>query len=145
MASMAQIEKFLKDKKIALVGASANPNKLSHNMVKELMDKGYEVYPVNPKGGELHGIKVYESIADLPSNVDSVYILTNKSRVKEIFAECIKYKKRNIWIYQSVEIDIEIPIEINLIMGYCIIMFINPKGPHLIHKFFSKILSKYPK
>lgn len=145
MASIIQIENFLKNKKIAVAGASINPNKLSNNIVKELIDKGYQVYPVNPKGGEIHSRKVYHNISELPTDVESVYILTNKSRAKDILTESINNNKKNIWIHQSIDIDYNVSSEINLIMGYCIIMFINAKGPHMIHKFFSKITGKYPK
>ena len=44
------IKKVLEDSKsIALVGASPNKERDSHKVMKYLLEKGYEVFPVNPK------------------------------------------------------------------------------------------------
>ncbi len=145
MTSIHQIEKFLADRKVAVVGASANKDKLGNSVIKELSNKGYTVYPVNPKGGEILGHKVYTSIAELPDDVNSIYILLNKSKVQELVNTCIKYNKRNIWVFQKMQIELAEPSLFNLICGHCIIMYINPSGMHNVHKFFLKLFNKYPK
>ena len=63
---------FLKVKRIALVGASAKPERPSHRVMQFLLDEGYEVLPINPvlAGQNLLGQTVYASLADLPTSVD---------------------------------------------------------------------------
>ena len=51
---------------IAIVGASSDPHKFGNKAVKAYLKQGYEVYPVNPKGGEIAGCQVYPSVADVP-------------------------------------------------------------------------------
>ena len=51
---------------IAIVGASSDPSKFGHKAVKAYLRQGYDVYPVNPKGGEIAGCQVYTSLADVP-------------------------------------------------------------------------------
>ncbi|MFL5136724.1 MAG: CoA-binding protein, partial [Microvirga sp.] len=55
-------------KTIALVGASSNPARPSWIVTKYLLERGYDVIPINPglAGGELLGKPVYASLKDVP-------------------------------------------------------------------------------
>jgi predicted CoA-binding protein len=59
-----------KTDKIAVIGASSNPEKYGHIVAKDLIDKGYSVCLVNPKGGELFGLKVYKILMDIAEVID---------------------------------------------------------------------------
>ena len=66
------LQRMLSPKSIAIVGVSSDFNKLNGRTLKFLLDKGYAgtIYPVNPKYGEIAGIKSYASVADLPEPAD---------------------------------------------------------------------------
>ncbi len=51
---------------VAILGASADRSKFGNKSVRAHLAQGYEVFPVNPKGGEIEGLKVYTSIDDVP-------------------------------------------------------------------------------
>ena len=53
-------------KTVAVVGASADPTKFGNRSLLAHQACGYEVYPINPKGGEIEGAVVYRSILDAP-------------------------------------------------------------------------------
>lgn len=55
---------------VAIVGASSDRSKFGNKAVRAHQKQGYEVYPVNPKGGQIEGLPVYASLDDLP--VDSL-------------------------------------------------------------------------
>jgi len=57
---------------VAVVGASADRSKFSNKAVRAYASQGWKVYPVNPKGGRIEGIEVYESTDDIPEPVDRV-------------------------------------------------------------------------
>jgi predicted CoA-binding protein len=62
---------------VAILGASSNRSKYGNKSIRAHLQKGYEVYPVNPKGGEIEGLKSYPSLADVPVehlNRISVYL-----------------------------------------------------------------------
>ncbi|MDI7860984.1 CoA-binding protein [Rhizobiaceae bacterium n13] len=61
-------------KTIALLGASLNPARPSHGVMRFLLQRGYHVIPVNPgqAGKQIHGQKVYARLADIPEPVDMV-------------------------------------------------------------------------
>ncbi len=75
---------------VAIIGASASPAKLSYTVVRNLINHGYlgAVYPVNPKGGEILGHRVYASILDVPDPVDLAVIMLNAVIVPAALEQC---------------------------------------------------------
>lgn len=63
-------------KSIAILGASNNPSKFGNKAVRAFLQRGYEVYPVNPKETEIEGLPAFKSIADVPvrPHLISVYL-----------------------------------------------------------------------
>ena len=62
---------------VAILGASADRLKFGNKSVRAHVKQGYEVYPVNPRGGQIEGLKVYHSLAEVPVkhlNRISVYL-----------------------------------------------------------------------
>lgn len=59
-------------KTVAVVGASADRSKYSNKSIRAHVRQGWEVFPVNPKGGEIEGLKVYASLAEIPKAIDRV-------------------------------------------------------------------------
>ena len=59
-------------KTVAVIGASADRGKFSNKSVRAHLSTGWEVYPVNPRGGEIEGLPVFASIEDIPVKVDRV-------------------------------------------------------------------------
>jgi uncharacterized protein len=63
---------------VAILGASADRSKFGNKAVRAFLARGYTVYPVNPKGGEVEGLSVYKSLAEIPAEVKldriSVYL-----------------------------------------------------------------------
>jgi len=57
---------------VAVVGASADRSKYSNKSVRAHVAQGWTVYPVNPKGGEIEGLKAYASLAEVPKPLDRV-------------------------------------------------------------------------
>jgi predicted CoA-binding protein len=63
---------------VAILGASADRSKFGNKAVRAFVAKGYDVYPVNPKGGDVEGLSMYKSLAEIPAEVKldriSVYL-----------------------------------------------------------------------
>jgi predicted CoA-binding protein len=51
---------------VAIIGASRDREKFGNKSVRAHLKAGYEVYPVNPRGGEIEGLPVYPSLSDVP-------------------------------------------------------------------------------
>ena len=57
---------------VVVLGASANPQRIAYQAVTRLRERGHNVLPVNPKGGEIQGIAVLASLAEIKSDIDTV-------------------------------------------------------------------------
>ena len=86
-------------KRIALVGASARPERPSHRVMQFLLDEGYEVLPVNPglAGQGLLGQTVYASLADLPTSVDMADIFRDAASLPEATKDVVAAGIPAIW------------------------------------------------
>ena len=64
---------------VAVIGASSDRSKFSNKAVRAYLAQGWDVYPVNPKGGEIEGLKVYPSIEEIPVKIDRVTMYLSPS------------------------------------------------------------------
>ena len=78
-------------RRIALVGASANPARPSHGVMRFLLNAGYDVVPVNPglAGQTLLGQKVAASLADIDGDIDMIDIFRRPEHVPAIVNEAL--------------------------------------------------------
>lgn len=81
---------------IAMVGASPNPARPSYFAMKYLLDKGFNIIPVNPgqTGKDILGQTVYARVSDLPAPVDMIDIFRNSEAAGPITDEAIAEKDR---------------------------------------------------
>lgn len=94
-------------KTIALVGASDDRNRPSYGVMKFLMSKGYEVYPINPRmaGQSILGRTVYGTMEDIPVPVDMVDVFRRPEALPEITDEAIKAKAKVLWFQLGLRDD----------------------------------------
>ena len=61
---------------VAIIGASADRNKFGNKAVRAFLQRGWTVYPVNPKETQIEGLPAFKSIGDVPARpkVVSVYL-----------------------------------------------------------------------
>ena len=78
------------NEKVAVLGASPKPERYSNKAVALLKQHGHTVYPVNPRGGEINGLKCYKSLAEVPQPIDTVTVYlspeVSSERAEEIIA-----------------------------------------------------------
>lgn len=95
-------------KTIALVGASANPERPSWQVMSFMQDEGYRVIPVNPglAGQQLLGETVYASLDDIPELFDMVDIFRLPEAAGAVVDEAIGIAKergiKTIWMQLGV-------------------------------------------
>ncbi len=79
-------------KRIALIGASADPAKTTSRPQRFLRKHGFtgEILPVNPSRSEILGEMAYKDLASIPGEIDHAYILLNGAAAVAALAECGK-------------------------------------------------------
>ena len=82
---MGAIETLFRPRSVAVVGASADPSKLTGRPVDYLKRHGFagEIYPINPRYQDIGGLKCYRDVRALPAPPDVGLILVGSDRVVE--------------------------------------------------------------
>jgi predicted CoA-binding protein len=144
-----QIESFLAQKHIALAGYSDKKSKFGHSVYEALLQKGYDVYPVNPKGGKTEkGKDVYKNIDELPEQVTALVAVTRPEVTEVIIEKAVEKGISHIWVQQMsdsakvLELLKDHPLHIT---GKCIILHANPTGFHKLHWWVAKTFGLLPK
>jgi acetyltransferase len=72
---------MFRPRSVAVVGASATPSKAGHAMMRALDAFAGELYPVNPRGGQVLGRGVWPSLRAVPEPVDLAVLVVPPSAV----------------------------------------------------------------
>ncbi len=85
-----QLDKIMRPKAIAVIGASTKEHTIGSDIMKRLKEYQFtgDIYPVNPKGGEIQGFKAYTSVKEIPGNVDLAIIVIAQKFVLNAIDEC---------------------------------------------------------
>ncbi len=98
-----QIEAFLAESPIGVVGASSDPSKYGYRCLHALLEKGLEAIPVNPKGGEILGVSAVTSIADLPAGIRAINVITPPVVTESVIDAAIAHGITRIWLQPGAE------------------------------------------
>ena len=87
-------------KTIAMIGLSSSWNRPSYFVAKYLLDRGYKIYPVNPKeaGKKILGQKVYESLNKIREKIDMVDVFRKSSEIDKFANSIINLNPDSIWL-----------------------------------------------
>ena len=101
--SDSELRRIYDLKNIAVVGMSKNEGKPAHFVPKYLIERGYNVIPVNPTITEVLGKKSYPSIADMPEDIDVVDIFRRSEDVPVVVMDAMKKKGiKVIWMQEGI-------------------------------------------
>jgi predicted CoA-binding protein len=80
----AELREILELDRVAVVGCSTSPGKAAHDIPKYLVEQGYDVVPVNPFADEIFGREAYDSLAEVPGEIDIVDVFRPSEEVSGI-------------------------------------------------------------
>ena len=95
-------EIYQEAKTIAVVGASANEEKPAHTVPRYLQRQGYRIIPVNPRGGEILGEKVYERLEDVPDPIDVVDVFRPSEDTPDVARDAVKVGAKVLWLQEGI-------------------------------------------
>ena len=88
---------------VAVVGASTNPGKIGFRIVENMVNSGYtgEIYPINPRGGEILERRVYESITAVGQPIDVAVLVIPATGVYQTVEACAEAGVKHLVIITS--------------------------------------------
>jgi uncharacterized protein len=113
--------------KIAVVGASNNPDKFGYKVYKQLKEIGYEVVPINPREELIQGDNCYDNLYTLGEyKVDLICFIVPPDIANKVTQTAIKLGYKYFW-YQPGSFDsntllLNLNKDINIITTKCILI-----------------------
>ncbi len=153
VAALQDIQNFLAQKRIAVVGVSRKRSDFSNRLFRDLRNRGYDVLPVNPRAKEVDGVPCFSSVRDLQPPADAALILTPAETTAAVTKECVAAGIKRIWMYRAVgpgavnasAVEFCERNGVRVIPGFCPYMFLPDSGVfHKFHGFVMKVTRTYP-
>ena len=88
---------------VAVVGLSSNPEKASNEVGSYLKEQGYRVIPVNPSEDEVLGEHAYDTVDEIPEEVDVVDVFLPPDKTPEIAEDAVRAGARALWLQEGIE------------------------------------------
>jgi acyl-CoA synthetase (NDP forming) len=87
---VTSMNRIMKPKAIAVIGASNEAGKIGNSVMKNLINGGYhgKIYPITPKGGEIMGLQAFKSVKDVPGDIDTAVFAIPAALVAGALKEC---------------------------------------------------------
>ena len=92
-----------KNNLIALIGASNDKNKYGNKILLDLVSKGHNVVPVNPKETFIAGLKSYNNVSELSENPSIINFVVPPSIGFELTKDLVESGYDNFWYQPGAE------------------------------------------
>jgi acetyltransferase len=92
------LEAIFAPQSVAIVGASPDPTKLGHRVLRNIVDNGYagRMYPIHPTAPHVLALRAYPSVSAIPDPVDLAVIVVPSQAVLPVVEECGKKGVRGL-------------------------------------------------
>ncbi len=92
---------------VAVFGMSTNPAKPAHYVPAFMIEKGYDVIPINPAAEEIAGRKAYKTISEIPEKIDILNVFRPSEQCLAIVEEAVNRKRLKgdiqlIWLQEGI-------------------------------------------
>lgn len=144
----SKIQEFIQLKRLAIVGVSRKEQKFGTAIYKELKQRGYEVFGVNPHMTSIDGDKCYTSIAELAGTVEGAVICVPPAAAAGVIRDAAAAGITKLWLQQgSQSLETKKAAKetgITPVEGKCILMYAGEvKSIHAFHRFFARLFGQY--
>ncbi len=154
MSTRELIDDFLSRKRIAVIGVSREPRHFSRGLFRDLVRRGYDAVPVNPKLAEVEGRRSFAGVGQIEPPVEAALIMTPPAATDQVVRDCRAAGIKLVWLYRAVgngavspaAIDFCDANGIGVIPGNCPFMFLpGSEWFHRAHAFLAKLTGHYPR
>src|SRR5512145_2232963 len=97
------VRAFMSQGPFAVVGASSDPTKYGNRVLRAYLQRGEDVYPINPRADSIEGLKAYGSLRALPVKVRGVSIITPPAITERVVEEAAQAGAEFVWMQPGAE------------------------------------------
>ncbi len=148
MTYQTTIDKFLNEKRIAIVGVSRNPSDYSRAVFRKFLQLGYLAIPVNPNADEIDGIPCFPDVTAIAHPPSAALLLTSAESTWDELQGCSNAGIKLIWSRHHLDERAKDFCEaagMLVVDGYCPFLFFpDSAGVHKLHGLLLKLVGQYP-
>jgi uncharacterized protein len=153
MTILKDINEFLANRRLAMVGVSRNDKAFSRSLMRDLLARGYDVVPINPKLNSVEDRVCYPRVSEIENPVTAAIVMARAANLGEIARDCALAGIKSVWIVRSQGDRVERVqairlLEENLITvidGQCPFMFLpDTVFMHRFHGRIARFFGKFP-
>ena len=120
-----EIRKMYNFKNIAVVGMSRDPVKAAHFVPKYMIERGYNIIPVNPSANEILEKRTYAKVSDIKPQVDIIDVFRPSEDVYSVVEDSVKKPGvKVIWLQEGIHNaeaeKMALDNKINVVFNRCI-------------------------
>ena len=93
------------NKVLAIFGASQDSSKYGYKIFTALLQKGFRVYGINPKGGEINGHTLYPTLTQVPGPVEVAILVIPPAGAMQAVSQCKEKGVKEIWFQPGAQED----------------------------------------
>lgn len=147
------IRDFLACHRIALVGLSSQPFDFSRTVFHELVQRGYDVVPVNPRLQGVEDRPAYARVQDIPEPVEGALVMTAPEVSETVVGDCAAAGVHRIWLHRGAgrgsvsdaALRAAALHGMTVVPGECPLMFLSdPDWVHRVHAWGKRLLGSHP-
>ncbi|MGI9235663.1 MAG: CoA-binding protein [Woeseiaceae bacterium] len=92
-------------KRVAIVGLSKDSSRPSNNVAVYLLERGFEIIPVNPNYDEILGHECYPDLTAIPTPIDIVDLFRRVEHVPPLVDDAISIGAKVVWMQLGIAHD----------------------------------------
>jgi len=89
--------------RVAVLGASSNPERYSNKAIKMLKDYGHQVFPVHPTEATIESLKVFPKLSDIREPVDTLSLYVGPQNIHLLISDILKLKPGRVILNPGTE------------------------------------------
>src|SRR5664280_107936 len=102
-ATVRSLERVLRPRSVALIGASRKPHAVGHEVLRNLLASGFSgpIYPVNSRADRVLGVATYRNVEDIRDPIDLAVIAVPAAQAEEAVAQCGRRQVRGVVVLSA--------------------------------------------
>ncbi|MCK6605301.1 MAG: CoA-binding protein [Ignavibacteriaceae bacterium] len=130
---------FAMIKNLAIAGVSRSGNKFGNAILKELVKRGCEMFPVHHEADSIDGHKCYRSLSELKGSAEGLIVCVKPEKVPALLEESAQSGIKKVWIQQGASsaaaASKAASLGLEVVDGKCILMYAGDvRGIHKFHR-----------
>ena len=105
MARRADLDRIFNPKSVAIVGVSTDraSDDIAETYLRAVIQCNFRgrIYPINPKGGAIRGLRIYSGVKDVPDSVDYVICCIRAALVPQLIRDCVAKGVKAVQFFTS--------------------------------------------